>query len=459
MRAIKKSDIFPWVELALGHKITESKRPPMRSEIPLSRNDWIIKTQGGEKRKAKWYVRCDRDADFRFVMRNALLRESEILKVLHSEGIPVPRVIAESSNPRAVILEFVDGSSDFSGAKSPAEIDAVTRDFARIMARWHEIPAERFARIGLEPPRSDRDCVLGDLEALERRHLSHVREPIPLVSFVCKWLRNHMPPPPERPVLIQGDTGPGQFIHKKGRVQAVIDWEMATLGDPLWDLATIRRRDAWSPTGNLPRWFEYYSEYSGRPLDQRKLRYYSVSSAFIFALTLGQVIQNLKPGDEHMDLISMNLWSKRVTMEELAAIGGVKLAADIALPTLDANDSSSLFDILESNLVNEQLPRIKRKLIRHRMKMTVRLALHLRAVAELGRDIENLELEDMGSLLERRPATLREGRVALDELVRAAGPDADDALVAFFHRQTLREQALTGGAMGWLEKAGMADIS
>lgn len=458
MRAIKKSDIFPWVELALGDKIKESRRPPMRSEIPLSRNDWIIKTQNTSRRKSKWYVRCDRDADFKFVMRNRLFREAKILKVLHDEGIPVPRVVAESLEPCAVVMEFVDGSSELSSAASPAEVDAITRDFSRIMARWHEIPVDYFTRIGLELPALAGDYVLNDLEPLEQRHFSGIRAPIPLVTFVSKWLRNNIPEPPEKPVLIQGDTGPGQFIHKNGRVQAVIDWEMATLGDPMWDLATIRRRDAWSPTGNLPKWFEYYSEYSGRPIDYAKLRYYSVSSAFIFALTLGQVIQNLQPGDEHMDLISMNLWSKRATMEELAGIKHVDIGGDMDLPTLDSNYSSTLFDILESNLVNEQLPRIKRKLVKHRMKMTVRLALHLRAVSELGRDIEHLELEDMGLLLGRRPVSLRAGTLAMDELARTAGPDLDDALIAYFHRHALREQALTGGAMGWMEHAKMADV-
>ena len=49
-------------------------------------------------------------------------------------------------------------------------------------------------------------------------------------------------PPPRRnpPALLHGDVWPGNLLWRGGRLQAVIDWEDAALGDPLADLANAR---------------------------------------------------------------------------------------------------------------------------------------------------------------------------------------------------------------------------
>ena len=71
----------------------------------------------------------------------------------------------------------------------------------------------------------------------------------------------------------------------------MIDWELAFIGDPMNDLARMRTRDMWYPTGNLPKWLQYYSEYSGTPMDLDKLRYYSVIAMLTTALALGPVFR------------------------------------------------------------------------------------------------------------------------------------------------------------------------
>lgn len=63
-------------------------------------------------------------------------------------------------------------------------------------------------------------------------------EPQPIVRAVIRRLRRRPPPPPARLSVVHGDFRSGNFLFDAaGRLHAVLDWEMAHLGDPLEDLA------------------------------------------------------------------------------------------------------------------------------------------------------------------------------------------------------------------------------
>jgi aminoglycoside phosphotransferase (APT) family kinase protein len=417
MALLTQDEVFPWVESTLGGKIIAFTRQAGRESG--GRPGWFITLErnGGTQR---YYVR---------------------------EGIPVPAVIASCESPNVLIMEYVDGLSDFTVLTSREERDHIARHFAEIMARWHAIPAEKFVAIGFPLPQTREDYVVKDLEVWERGHFPLLKEPVPLVTFACRWLRRNIPEPPAKPVLVQGDTGPGQFIFKDGRVQSVTDWELANLGDPMRELAHVRTRDMWYPTGNLRKWFQYYSEFSGVPLDKHKLRYYNVIGMLTTALALGPAVQQMDPRDEHAEWIAQDIWSKRATAEALAEAMGIALQP-IQLPTVDAPYVSQWLDVLEDNLRNELLPHIPDSFLQHRLRLNLRLLAHIRNVAEIGHEIDALELDDMAQLLPHRPRNVREGHRAMEALVRKAGPDMDETLTRYFYRHALRQQALMRGGMG-----------
>lgn len=453
-KLLTEKDVFPWVEDVLKGKITACRRQGGRESG--GRPGWFIDLRQGSETHP-FYIRGDRGGDFGYIQDYGLQREARLLKLLHEEGIAVPEVIASSENPCAIILEFIQGRNDFTEIETPEERDAVARDFARVMAQWHAIPAEKFAEIGFNVPRNSEELVCRDLEVWERGHFPLLNEPVPLVTFACLWMRRNLPSMPERLVLVQGDTGPGQFLFQDGKVQAVVDFELSSLGDPMRELAHIRTRDVWYPTGNLPKWFQYYSEFSGVPLDDQKIYYYSVIAMLTTALALGPVVQKLNPRDEHAEWIAQDIWSKRATSEALSEATGVVLKP-IDLPVADSPYTSMLFDALEDNLTEEQLPHIEDSFLKHRMQMTLRLVAHMRNVAEIGPEIEALELDDMKTLLGKRPANLREGHRAVEDLVRKADADLDTALIQYFYRHSLREEALMRGGLGRAEHAKASPI-
>ena len=101
----------------------------------------------------------------------------------------------------------------------------------------------------------------------------------------------------------------------------------------------------------------------------------------------------------------------------------------------------------------ELLPGLGDAWQQHRMRLALRLLAHARNLAEIGPEIEALELDDLARLLGRRPASVREGQRELNELVKRAGADLDAELTRYFHRHASREEALMRGAMGRAEGA------
>src|ERR1700712_2506383 len=62
------------------------------------------------------------------------------------------------------------------------------------------------------------------------------RGPLPALERLLDELRATKPTPYERVTLVHGDAKPGNFAFVGDDVNAVFDWEMTTLGDPLTDL-------------------------------------------------------------------------------------------------------------------------------------------------------------------------------------------------------------------------------
>jgi aminoglycoside phosphotransferase (APT) family kinase protein len=61
---------------------------------------------------------------------------------------------------------------------------------------------------------------------------------IPAVELVGAWLADSLPASPA-PTLVHGDYRLGNAVVRGSKVVAILDWEMATLGDPLADLGYL----------------------------------------------------------------------------------------------------------------------------------------------------------------------------------------------------------------------------
>jgi len=63
-------------------------------------------------------------------------------------------------------------------------------------------------------------------------------QPQPVAEATIRWLERHLPEPSARVCLVHGDYRSGNFLYNEaGEIPALLDWEMAHIGDPMEDLA------------------------------------------------------------------------------------------------------------------------------------------------------------------------------------------------------------------------------
>jgi len=445
--------LFPWIESVLGGRIVHRERQGRESG---GRFAWFVDVDV-DGRIVKTYVRGTRDSSFSYTSVYSTKREAQILEVLHAEGLPVPEVLGFHEDPPAALLAHVEGRDNFNRVEDEAERESIAEHFLELLAKLHAVDVKKFEAAGLKIPETREEVALNDLDVWQSTYEAGVREPVPLLTFTCRWLRRNVPQSIGKPVLVQGDTGPGNFLYHEGRVSALVDFELAHFSDPMADLACVRSRDLYYPIGRFSERLTRYSELSGREIDFESLLFYNVKTQGLVPMSLAPVMQNLNARTEHAEWIAQYVFYLRTTAQALAEAAGIELP-ELELPTPLETRFSPLYDILVENLEEEQSPAIQDAFLKNRMWFTSRLARHLRHADRLGPAFDEQELDDLGALLGKRPRSVLEGQRQLDELVRAAGPERDAELIQYFYRFARREEALMEGALGLCEGAQLSPL-
>jgi aminoglycoside phosphotransferase (APT) family kinase protein len=180
-----------------------------------------------------------------------VLREARLLGALEPTAARVPRVLAVGDDPAVLgapfyVMERVRG--DVVTDSIPAALDTPAqrrRIGEELVDALVEVHAVDWRGCGLDGFSSRPE---GYLERQLRRFLglwehNRTRE-IAAVERVGTWLREHLPVSPA-PTIVHGDYRLGNVMLApaapggQARINAVFDWEMATIGDPLADVGYL----------------------------------------------------------------------------------------------------------------------------------------------------------------------------------------------------------------------------
>lgn len=139
-------------------------------------------------------------------------------------------------------------------------------------------------------------------------------EAVPLLALAERWLRDNLPAAHEL-VLVHADyrTGNYLFDEARGCITAILDWELAHIGDYHQDLAWIAIR-RWSQieggrlyaSGLLPvdTLCERYEAATGRRVDARSFHFYQVLGVYQCALIcLGSSLRAADAAHNHQDAL------------------------------------------------------------------------------------------------------------------------------------------------------------
>jgi aminoglycoside phosphotransferase (APT) family kinase protein len=270
-----------------------------------------------------------------------MAREYTVLKAVHPVFAAAPEVFhlcEDASLLGAVFFIMERRRGIIVRGEIPVELAAfpyyparVSRGFLNCLADLHAVDIEAHGLTALGKPAGFLERqVRGWAERWERAKTEEISE----MNHLLRWLSERLPSSLSA-TLVHNDFKLDNVMLDKndpGRIEAVLDWEMATVGDPLVDVGLVLCY--WGqpsdPGGtkpsltSMPGWFsrsqvvDYYAERSGRDLSG--ISYYEVFAIFKLAVVLQQIYVRFHRGqtqDErfrHFDKRVRNLIDQAVAL-------------------------------------------------------------------------------------------------------------------------------------------------
>ncbi|HEY2694745.1 MAG TPA: phosphotransferase family protein [Pseudonocardiaceae bacterium] len=173
-----------------------------------------------------------------------MLREARLIHALRDSAVPVPEVLATAAAGEILdvpcyLMSFAEGPVVTHLTPAPLDTSATRRQIAEAMvdtlADLHEVD---WRAAGL--------AALGRPEGFNARHLARMArlvadddgDPPRHFAPIQHWLAAHVPAE-SGGTIVHNDYRIGNVVlapRPPGRIVAVLDWELATLGDPLFDV-------------------------------------------------------------------------------------------------------------------------------------------------------------------------------------------------------------------------------
>ena len=325
----------------------------------------------------------------------------------------------------------------------------------RLLAQIHNLSPARLGLEGpLQVPRNPRDHAIFELDIWEALYRKSATVIDPLLAFSLRWLRARAPESSVS-VLVQGDTGPNQCLFNEQGITAVLDWELAHLGDPMEDLGWMAARSHFCNYGDLKQLFGYYAEHAGWPLELGKIHYYRVMALVKCAIATGLARASMGPQDDLASILSWDVVNRlSLTWSLLQAMGHP--AAEKLTSDRSADDSAHtelpdgrLYDVL-SDLFREQAAVEGNLFQKMRLDGLAAIVRYLAAGAADGAAMATARRAEWAAL----EAKLRGGSSARGDsgdvvaLLEGAESVHDADVANYFHLQELRAMALVEKSLG-----------
>jgi Predicted aminoglycoside phosphotransferase len=361
--------------------------------------------------------------------------EMRIAEVLFDEGIPVPRIYGMCEDPKAIVMEWVDGSRDLS-AYPLEEKQRIEREYVDILARLHAIDVAKFTAIGLNCPRTPQEIASAYIGPVRAAYVAQKVAPDGFVAFLDRWIDAHLPRDLHDACLVTGD--PGQFMVREGRIIALHDFETAHLGSPWADVACLRVRELprelaeEEPLTDAVMLMKHYAAIRNMPLDPALLNYFHLLLA---ASTFYVIHPNFHA--VRSDLAVWRKWDIRASRQVLgcmADIHGLELER-LAPPENPRPDNDLAFASLKAAI--DSLP-AHSSIDSFNKANAIALASCLASSARIGHELMEAERDEVTALVGKRPRDLTEIEVLLEQAVRDGAPDND--LIHFFNRRSQRRR-------------------
>lgn len=266
--------------------------------------------------------------------------EAALIRLAHARGVRAPDVVGELVGADGLgsgyLMRRVEGTTDPRAilANPPRSL---IDDIARELARIHAIPLDDVPE-GV--PGSDPGAMVDALATRFERYGGDR----PVMALALRWLRDHLPALAE-PVLLHGDFRIGNLMVDADGLAAVLDWELAHIGDRHQDLAFgcinswrfgLIDRPAFG-VGQLDTLFAAYERGSGATVDPARFRFWLVYSTLWWGMCCLEMADIWRSGrDRSLERAVIGRRASETEIDLLMLLEGDAPAAErgpIALPS------------------------------------------------------------------------------------------------------------------------------
>ena len=249
--------------------------------------------------------------------------EAELIRALAGSGVPVPTVVHT--------LTPVDGLGDgFLMTRIEGETIArkilrdpqyavirprLTAQFGAILGALSRVDTARLPPLPFKPA----EIILARLSS--RYEKDGVARPV--FDLAMRWLRQNAPAELAQYRLVHGDFRNGNMIIGSDGVRAVLDWEVAHIGDPAEDMAWIcappwRFGELDRPVGGLgsrQELFEAYEATTGERVDPARVHYWEVLGSLRWGVSCASMLDWFTSGRDQT--VERAMIARRVSENEL----------------------------------------------------------------------------------------------------------------------------------------------
>jgi aminoglycoside phosphotransferase (APT) family kinase protein len=216
----------------------------------VERLDKVVRLSGGASQETWSLIAIRADGPERMILRRMpagapivekinLETEAALMQAAERAGVPSPHVhyviAPEDDFGRGFFMSHVEGEALGRKIVRDEQFAAIRPQLARrageILAAIHAIDPGKLPEL----PRVTTERDVATLFDNYRRW----SEPRPVFELAFRWAKERMPRADATPRLVHGDFRNGNMLVKPDGVSAVLDWELAHIGDPMRDLGWI----------------------------------------------------------------------------------------------------------------------------------------------------------------------------------------------------------------------------
>ena len=268
---------------------------------------------------SKKYVLRLKPSNYQVFPEYNLKLQVDIMRCLYERGFPTPNIILYESNDDILgsefyLMDFINGEAPTDNP--PYHMDpegmvgkAVKEDRRKIWTEWiyylnriHTLDINDLKLKELDSKYRNNDPLDIDIEYYQNfLDWGMDGEDNPLCNNVLSWLRENKPTNNNPLSLCWGDSRPGNILYNNFKASALLDWEMATYGDPISDVAWGLAVDDASSIGltvdRLEGSMDYtealalWSKHTG--FSSENYNYYRIFSLLKFSIIMVRVAKKL----------------------------------------------------------------------------------------------------------------------------------------------------------------------